>query len=385
MTNKEIKTCHLASYFETNQLYSRMTENLADLGVEQLVLSPHGFKKTTLQNAKVTFQGDTIWKPFDSFWYSGKIRKYNKFLKNFPLIKEYDLCHAHSLYSDGASAYQLKKDYGIPYVITVRNTDLRIFARFFLHLRPLAREIIRESSQVLFANKQYPARLASLLNMTLDEEKVSVVPNGLDSYWFDQHVVSREESSDTIEVLSVGNVIKLKNHIVLINAVNRHNSKREALQPKMKLTIVGSLDTRYGRFLSKKYQSDSVNFTGTLPFTDIVTKMQQSDVFALLSWRENFGIAYAEAISQGLPIIYTRGEGFDGWVEDGVWGYSCKHDDENEFIRLALELNDNNPLDEAAIEKMKQLFTWENIAIDIKTIYENAVVNSKRNLPGKKI
>ena len=37
---------------------------------------------------------------------------------------------------------------------------------------------------------------------------------------------------------------------------------------------------------------------------------------------ESFGLVYVEALSQGLPIIYTKGEGFDGYYEEGEVGWA---------------------------------------------------------------
>ena len=37
---------------------------------------------------------------------------------------------------------------------------------------------------------------------------------------------------------------------------------------------------------------------------------------------ETFGLVYPEAMSQGLPVIYTRGQGFDGQFKEGEVGYS---------------------------------------------------------------
>ena len=42
-------------------------------------------------------------------------------------------------------------------------------------------------------------------------------------------------------------------------------------------------------------------------------------VFAMPSFRETFGIVYLEALSQGLPIIHSRGQGIDGlFAPNGV-------------------------------------------------------------------
>jgi len=37
---------------------------------------------------------------------------------------------------------------------------------------------------------------------------------------------------------------------------------------------------------------------------------------------ETFGLVYAEALSQGLPVLYTRGQGFDRQFEEGEVGYA---------------------------------------------------------------
>lgn len=43
--------------------------------------------------------------------------------------------------------------------------------------------------------------------------------------------------------------------------------------------------------------------------------------FAMVSFRENFGLVYAEALSQGRPVVYSKGQGFDRWcmIRIVVW------------------------------------------------------------------
>ena len=40
------------------------------------------------------------------------------------------------------------------------------------------------------------------------------------------------------------------------------------------------------------------------------------------SIHESFGRVYAEAMTQGVPVIYSKGQGFDGIYPDGHVGYS---------------------------------------------------------------
>ncbi len=51
---------------------------------------------------------------------------------------------------------------------------------------------------------------------------------------------------------------------------------------------------------------------------------RQCDVLVVPSFRESFGLIYVEALTQGLPVVYTKGQGFDGNFEDGHIGYSIQ-------------------------------------------------------------
>ena len=41
---------------------------------------------------------------------------------------------------------------------------------------------------------------------------------------------------------------------------------------------------------------------------------------------ETFGLVYGEAMSQGLPIIYSKGQGVDGYFKEGTVGYGVVSD-----------------------------------------------------------
>ena len=46
------------------------------------------------------------------------------------------------------------------------------------------------------------------------------------------------------------------------------------------------------------------------------------DVLLVPSSAETFGMVYLEAMSQGVPVLYTKGQGFDGQFPEGEIGYA---------------------------------------------------------------
>jgi len=78
---------------------------------------------------------------------------------------------------------------------------------------------------------------------------------------------------------------------------------------------------------------------------------------------------YAEAMSQGLPIIYTRGQGFDGQFKEGEVGYSVQYNSAEEISdRVKDILNNYETISKNCIEKVDK-FDWDKIAKEYLSIY----------------
>lgn len=66
--------------------------------------------------------------------------------------------------------------------------------------------------------------------------------------------------------------------------------------------------------------SGCVKFTGAVSRQRVLELMVESDVFAMVSGDETFGIVYVEALGAGCYVIAASGEGIDGVIRDGVNG-----------------------------------------------------------------
>ena len=60
------------------------------------------------------------------------------------------------------------------------------------------------------------------------------------------------------------------------------------------------------------------------------------------SYTESFGLVYAEAMSQKLPVIYSKGQGFDGQFEEGLVGYHVSPYDVKDIANGILKALEND-------------------------------------------
>ena len=100
--------------------------------------------------------------------------------------------------------------------------------------------------------------------------------------------------------------------------------------------------------------------------------LQGSDVFALTSHSENFGVAVLEALAVGLPVVVTPGVALASMVEHYQLGYAAELD--VPAIASALQLWLNNPqegknMGDRARQLILEKYTWDRIASNLIEVY----------------
>lgn len=367
-----MKVCQLACYYHTNNLYGRLFGKLAGLDVEQRVVSGRDFKRDTPKHPLLSYHSKRLWDKLDAAWLPRKTRKYCEFVEQEVGIESCSLIHAHTLYSDGFTALQMSRKHGIPYLITVRNTDVNLFARFAKHLSGKAVQVLQNASHIVFVNHHYREKLEHYLKVTLPDDKCHVIPNGMENYWIDSTEVSKPSNEEgLIRLISVANIIPLKNLELIVNAVKTHNSTGKDDVPRLQLTLVGDHSTPYGQKLKKAEESEDVIFAGPKNAQEIHEILLKQDILVLVSHRENFGVVYIEAMSMGVPTIYTRGQGMDGWATDGEWGYACSPRSTEELLTHIMTLGNQRRLTADQIDTVKKTFSWDTIAPQFLQLYES--------------
>lgn len=118
--------------------------------------------------------------------------------------------------------------------------------------------------------------------------------------------VVRKPAGETINLLSVGAVVPRKGYDVLIEALDRLADLEWQLviagDCKRDRATAGELATAVAR----KRLEPRVCIAGAVGEHELAALYRDADVFVLASRFEGYGMAYAEAIAQGLPVIGTR-------------------------------------------------------------------------------
>ena len=126
---------------------------------------------------------------------------------------------------------------------------------------------------------------------------------------------------------------------------------------------------------------DKIRFYGVLEQREVRRIFDRSDCFVLTSKRETFGVACAEALLSGIPVIITKCGGPEEFVnkENGI----IAEDEEisEAMLHMYTRIND---YDEEKISKMTyQLFSEEKIVAQLEKVYNEAIKNARPRVSNK--
>lgn len=290
--------------------------------------------------------------------------------KNY--IEDVKLIHAHNLFSGGYSAYKLNKIRKIPYIVALRNTDVNVFFKYMVNLRDVGNKILNSAEKVIFLSPSYKEKVLNrYINTKFKssiEKKTVVIPNGIDKL-FVNNLYYRKKSllNKTLKIIYVGSIEKNKNIETTIK------SCLELIKNGFNVVfnIVGDVKYKKGEKLIKKY--DFINYYGRCSPIQVIRHLRKSDIFVMPSIYETFGLVYAEALSQGLPIIFSKNQGFDGFFKDGEVGYSVNSHNYKEIAKCIINVYDNYLQISNTCTKSAFFFEWDSIAGQYYKLYKNIV------------
>ncbi|WOX58514.1 glycosyltransferase family 4 protein [Methanoculleus receptaculi] len=283
-----------------------------------------------------------------------------------------DLVHAHFVWPNGFVGAKLKEEYATPFVVTAHGYDIYDLPFRDAEWKEQIEAILNAADAVITVSNSN-RKCVERLNVTAP---VKVVPNGFrqDQFYPMETEICRRTLNLPIDrkiILSVGNLMEVKGHTYLIDAMSEVVREREDIL----CLIVGRGELKHK--LEKKISSvgleQYVRLVGGRHHGEIPLWMNACDLFVLPSLRESFGIVQVEAMACGKPVVATRNGGSEEIVIPGKTGLLSDAADPFSLAENIVRALDTS-WDTDAIVKYSTVYSWSNVVKEVLRVY-----NSIRN------
>ncbi len=266
---------------------------------------------------------------------------------------DFDLIDAHYYYPDGVAAALLARWCGKPFVVTARGTDLNLIPQY-----ALPRWMIRWTAEQAQASIGVCQALMDVLrDLGAAPDKLHVLRNGVDLERFrplDQRAMRAALGlpATGMIVLSVGNLVELKGHHLLVKALTR--------LPEAYLVIVGEGEERglLTRLIQQQGLEERARLVGAVPNAELARWYSAADVLALASSREGWANVLLESMACGTPVVATQVGGSPEVVRDPAVGRLVEERSARAFAQAIDALLRDNP-DRSAVRRYAEGFSWE--------------------------
>ena len=312
---------HLSNDFTNSKVHSNLYRELDAKGVKQTVFVPlrKGASEDNRFDASNTeFVFAHILKRIHRAFFFHKIERTVKEIEKTVDLNSVSCIHATNLFSDGMTALELHRKYGIPYLVAVRNSDLNEFLRYLPHLWWVHRAVIEGAAKVVFITPNLRQRLLkhpTLFGMRDEAEQKSVViSNGLNAFWINN--IQSENTASSHHLLYAGNFTRNKNLPRLIRALESLRGE----YPDLHLDVAGAGGNGEKQALAlMQHHADWITYHGKITDLDAMKSLYRANrIFAMPSKSETFGLVYVEALSQGLSVLWSHGEAIDGMFPETI-------------------------------------------------------------------
>lgn len=345
-----------------------MIEHLNDLGVDSQVFVPVCSKDFATIKPNKNVVVSNCFNNIDRYFYDLKQFKIIRAIEKNIDVKSFDVIHAYTLFTDGNAAMKLAEKYKKPFVVAVRNTDVNDFFAKLFYLRGRGIKIMQKAQKIFFLSEAYRKQVfEKYVPQKYYKElfaKTLVVPNGIDDFWFKNISIETKKSGSPVKLVYAGRIDKNKNIQTIQMAVNVLREKGI----DSTLTVIGKI---VDQSVFDEIKNDShITYLHAMPKEKLIEQYRMHDLFVMPSFTESFGLVYAEVLSQGIPVVYSKGQGFDGQFEEGTVGFHCDAHDANDVAKAIKNVVDEYENIQKNCQSASKKFQWSSIVRQYCSVYE---------------
>lgn len=292
-------------------------------------------------------------------------------IKALAVSKDTDVIHAQWLYS-GIIALFLRRMRGIPYVVTLRGTDVAKAQKGKLSAL-IASWVMKKASAITTVNQEMKTWVIA---QGISNDTVSVIRNGVE-----RQALQKKNPEDAIcRFIFVGSLVQGKGVDYLIEAL----ASVHALEKNIHLLIVGDGEEMddLKTDVHEKGLSDIVTFSGTKASDQIPKLMLASDCLVLPSLSEGIPNVVLEAMACGLPVVASSLPGICEVLKNEETGFLVSPKDvaglSKSLLVLARNPERRQKMGERAYQSLSEMnLTWEKSAKQYLEVYKKVCVASR--------
>lgn len=296
------------------------------------------------------------------------------------IFGRFDIVHGHDWHPVPA-LNRVKKDHGIPYVLTMHSTEWGRNGNHFGN--GISKEISHlewlgeyESAQIIVTTKRMMDEITWLYS--IPSSKISIIPNGIITgkmrKGLDAGRVKEKYGIHPLSpvVLFCGRMSVQKGPDLLVEAVPEILKNR----PDMKFVFMGEGDMRAQceRRARELNVGDSCRFLGYSSTSTKEELMNACDLMCIPSRNEPFGVVVLEAWDACKPVVATEAVSIVKNFEDGLIAYIQPESIAWCINRLLKNPEEMKKLGRAGRSRIETEFSWDRIAKRTEEVYNKALV-----------
>lgn len=240
------------------------------------------------------------------------------------------------------------------------------------YVMPHQLEVLQDADAVIV---QTDIEKRALVRLGVKEERLHRLGMGVDLDTVrggEAHAFRRRHDLDGPVVTFLGVVTRDKGSFHLVRAMEQLWAKgRDA-----HLVIAGPQVDEFVRFYERlpSVTRENVLLLGPVLGQEKRDLLAATDVFALPSRIDSFGIVYLEAWAYGKPVIGARAGGVPDVIDEGKDGLLVEFGDESE-LAAAIDTLLKQPerargMGQRGREKVESSYTWDHIYSQLEAVYE---------------
>jgi len=304
-------------------------------------------------------QKDLLVYAWKAYFFSKKLAKKNK----------YDLSHSFFTIPCGFISLLLKWQFKIPYIVSLRGSDVPGYSDRFIFLYKFVKPLVRLIWKKSFATVANSKGLKELALETNPKQEIGVIYNGINLSDFAPNPEKRP-SDKIIITTGASRVTARKGINYLLEAIKTLISK----YPEVYLKVMGDGNEKENleKMAKELGLEKNVEFIGRIPREETFPYYQEASIFVLPSLNEGMSNAMLEALASGLPLVATDTGGTRELLKEGVNGFIIKMKDSRDIAeKLETLIRDKELRIKMGNESRKKAekMSWERVADQYRKIY----------------